>query len=292
MTIYRYNKANQAATAFSLIELSIVILIIGIIIAGVTQGSRLVKFAKVNTEATQTKSAPVASVAGLVSWFETTLPNSFSEDVGNDDAIAEWLDISPQSSSKNNASQSTSASQPLYIDSGINGLPALRFDGVDDVLTAGGIVSGLSDYTDVFVEERAASTSGPMMGASPGLTLGYAGDDTSVLVYHSNGYNDLTPYTVDAYSSPTPRIMCFTNKVTSDTSGDSDLYINGFDMGVAGRLLQGENSSYSIGYGPVGSGVYYQGYIGEIIIFNRQLKTEERKAIESYLAKKWKVTLS
>ena len=32
---------------------------------------------------------------------------------------------------------------------------------------------------------------------------------------------------------------------------------------------------------------YLDGDIGEIIIFNRALKNEERKAVEDYLAKKW-----
>jgi prepilin-type N-terminal cleavage/methylation domain-containing protein len=56
---------NQSK-AFSLIELSIVILIIGILIAGVTQGSRLVRESKITTAVTLTQSAPIASVKDLV----------------------------------------------------------------------------------------------------------------------------------------------------------------------------------------------------------------------------------
>jgi hypothetical protein len=37
---------------------------------------------------------------------------------------------------------------------------------------------------------------------------------------------------------------------------------------------------------------YYQGNIGEIIIFNRGLKNEERRSIEEYLGKKWKIEIS
>jgi len=45
---------NNRLLAFSLIELSIVVLIVGILIAGVTQGSRLIRESKVKTARTLT----------------------------------------------------------------------------------------------------------------------------------------------------------------------------------------------------------------------------------------------
>ncbi len=37
---------------------------------------------------------------------------------------------------------------------------------------------------------------------------------------------------------------------------------------------------------------YFEGTIGEIIIFSRALKTEERTALEDYLGKKWGIAIS
>lgn len=37
---------------------------------------------------------------------------------------------------------------------------------------------------------------------------------------------------------------------------------------------------------------YYKGNVGEIIIFSRALKTEERRSVEEYLGKKWKIKIS
>ncbi len=48
---------NHIKTAFSLIELSIVILIVGIIIAGITQSSRLVELYRISSAKTQTQSS-------------------------------------------------------------------------------------------------------------------------------------------------------------------------------------------------------------------------------------------
>jgi prepilin-type N-terminal cleavage/methylation domain-containing protein len=60
------------SSGFSLIELSIVILIIGILIAGVTQGSRLVKQSKVKTAKTLTQSSDAIGINDMVLWLDAT----------------------------------------------------------------------------------------------------------------------------------------------------------------------------------------------------------------------------
>jgi prepilin-type N-terminal cleavage/methylation domain-containing protein len=55
--------------AFSLIELSIVVLIIGILVAGITQSSRLVSMMKIQSARSLTINSPVASIKGLTIWF-------------------------------------------------------------------------------------------------------------------------------------------------------------------------------------------------------------------------------
>lgn len=61
--------------AFSLIELSIVILIIGILVAGVTQSSRLVRQIKLYSAQSITRSSDINSIGEMVFWAETTLKN-------------------------------------------------------------------------------------------------------------------------------------------------------------------------------------------------------------------------
>ena len=67
--------------AFSLIELSIVILIIGILVAGVTQSSRLIREFKLTTAKNLTRNSPVSSIKGLYFWFETTSESSFGPEL-------------------------------------------------------------------------------------------------------------------------------------------------------------------------------------------------------------------
>ena len=90
--------------AFSLIELSIVILIIGILVAGVTQSSRLIREFRVSTAESLTQSSPVASIKGLTFWLETSLDASFLPNEAEDGmVITQWNDINPQTTTKSNA---------------------------------------------------------------------------------------------------------------------------------------------------------------------------------------------
>lgn len=57
-------RTSFKKSAFSLIELSIVILIVGILIAGVTQSSRMVGKSRIKTAKTLTQSSPVGSIKG------------------------------------------------------------------------------------------------------------------------------------------------------------------------------------------------------------------------------------
>lgn len=108
-------------SAFSLIELSIVILIIGILIAGVTQGSRLVSEMRLATARNMTQNSPVASIPGVVLWLEPTLEKSFDIAEQEDGlTITNWYDINPQSTYKINLTQSTSARRPNYRSNSVN----------------------------------------------------------------------------------------------------------------------------------------------------------------------------
>ena len=56
---------QKITKAFSLIELSIVILIIGILVAGVTQSSRLIKQMRLAMIKSMTLNSPVSSIKDL-----------------------------------------------------------------------------------------------------------------------------------------------------------------------------------------------------------------------------------
>ena len=78
--------------------LSIVIVIIGIVIAGVTSGSVLVAKYKLSTARTLTQSSPVNSISGLYLWFDATSENVFRNQsdgaqMNSGDAVKSWSSI-------------------------------------------------------------------------------------------------------------------------------------------------------------------------------------------------------
>ncbi len=138
------NKVNQRA--FSLVELSIVILIIGVLVAAVGQGMELLQESRINAARVLTKGSRVSAVNGLVFWLEPSLEESFNaNEIFNEAVISQWNDTNPQSAMKlharagqktnpaeityNIAAGGTSANTkgPVYIEKGINNLPTLRF---------------------------------------------------------------------------------------------------------------------------------------------------------------------
>ena len=69
------NNANFK-TAFSLVEISVVVLVIGILIVGLVQGKDMLSDMRINSARTYTDKSPVPSIENLALWLETTQQNS------------------------------------------------------------------------------------------------------------------------------------------------------------------------------------------------------------------------
>ena len=288
--------------AFSLIELSIVILIIGIIIAGITQSSRLVRQFKLSSARTLTQGSPAPAVKDLSAWFETTSAASLIESEADDSAtlsapnnVTYWYDINPASSYKHNAAYPSGAfgiNAPSYYGNCINGLPCLRFS-TAYLTFDGSFLTGV-DYTIFVVEQRRVATANYFLGktasasANAGLEFGYSGSTALRL-----GQGDSNNYsiTVAAYTAPIPRLHTFFNGTISGITTPIRHYLNGSATASTTSGSGTFTSLTSYANASIGSSStsYYNGDIGEIIIYSRALKNEERTAIEAYLLKKWSI---
>jgi prepilin-type N-terminal cleavage/methylation domain-containing protein len=206
---------NKSITAFSLIELSIVILIIGILVAGVTQSSRLVRAIRLQTARSLTTSSPVSSIKNLTMWYETTLEKSVDESERQDGIeVSKWFDISPTAVTKNDATQATLANRPKFTDNMINGLPALKFDGTADYFDINGALLVGTEYTIFVVEQRRTNADtyflggGSLTSSDSCLHIGYNLGGTTVRHGHYFNDNDCSNC-VAAYTTPNPRLHIF-----------------------------------------------------------------------------------
>lgn len=306
---------NFGSKAFSLIELSIVVLIIGILIAGVIQGSRLVVQSRIKTAQNYTQASPVNSIPDLAIWFETTLDNSvISASNANapedGDLISSWSDINSQNSTKSNATQVTPGNQPTYVRSGIGGLPSLSFNGSTSYFTAQPpIISGSKGYTIIAVWQSNAGNLGSSLqvilsqatyaGSCAGNFAGLLLSNASVLTWLCGGGYDWDSG-IDAVSRK-PYIQ--TTVVNHTKANNMSLYLNTISQPINGPSPKSpssyalSSSFLAIGYGGGGGTgatpvYFFNGYISEIIIFNRSLKSSEISDIENYLAKKYAITIS
>lgn len=278
--------------AFSLIELSVVILIIGILIAGVTQSSRLISEFKLTSGRAKTQSSPVNSIKGLSMWLETTSVQSFADsETENEATVSSWNDIGLQSY-KTNATQTSSTNRPAYIRDCINGLPCLRFNGTSAYLNFEPTFLVNSSYTIIVVEQRRSDGGGNesyFIGGSNEagnglLHLGYRTNTQLTFAQYMNDFN----VTIEGYSLPTPRIHTY----TLGQGIGRNYYVNG------ATLLTNSNSTLLSSYNSATIGRYgnfpphyFNGDLMEIIMFNRALNTEERTSIEEYLSKKWNIII-
>jgi prepilin-type N-terminal cleavage/methylation domain-containing protein len=299
--------SSRKSQAFSLIELSIVVLIIGILIAGVTQGSRLVRLSKLKTAQNQTQNSPVSGINNLVGWWESTLDSSFKDAEADDGVqITLWNDNNPQAATKNNAT--TAGTTSTYKANGINGLPVVNFTGAASqgfTLSDTTIING-SDYT-IFAVEKRGSTSRALNyflcgTATPSTTstlvnvaMGYSTTASSDLVWsyvmpNVSATNYLTGVSVTADTSP--RIHTYWHRFSGSTN--KKYYLNGATQTLtyinANSLISWSGAAVGCNIGAALGN--YLGDIGEIIIYNRSLTNEERRAVEAYLSKKWAITVT
>ncbi len=286
--------------AFSLIELSIVILVIGILVIGITQGSRIMREAKLKGARSLTISSPVNSISNIIFWVDSASEKSFGANVGNGSAITTWYDLNPQNSIKNNA---TAAGLPTYTANVVNGLPVVRFeddDGSNDFVAFNGSSLAMSNYTIFLVAARRSNQNvnlalggTAVVGAFINLHVGFYLNGTPRFrwAHFSDGGSgtDYVDYAVPVYSVPIFQIHSMTFN-----SGNGRVYyensIQRASINTAGAKTPLSSwAGASIGRFDTN---YFDGDVAEVIIFNKQLSNKERQSVEQYLSQKWGIKLS
>lgn len=301
-------KNKNLKTAFSLIELSIVILIVGIIVAGVTQSSRLIGAFKLNTARNLTQSSPVASIKDLAFWLESTSEKSFDLAEQDDElAVDNWYDLNPQSTTKINFTQSTSGYRPTYEVDGMNNLPVLQFDGSNDTLTLAATQTiqdfSASDQMTVFVVYKMLTLKdtipfGLYQNANSAIrilpTFPGVGNSVTYFDYGTCCSAGVGRYTGSFSNTYVNRTNIFTWKQQSAVAtvrmNGTQIISTGLTSTFSASDLAGAVTFY-LGTGNAPGFYYLNGYIGEVIMFRRGLKSDEVTDVERYLGKKWGVSI-
>lgn len=304
--------------AFTLIEVSIIIIIIGILVSGISSGMDLYEDYKITTARNLTLNSRVKRIDDLEVWLETTNENAFSyyntsvvpnrydfyKNISENQPIQKWNNVETLNKlvNGNDVIQTTLSKQPKYISNSIGGLPALYFDGKNDgtgdsFLFNGSFLNNKTDVTVFIVDQRTALGT-PSVSPSYSIPYQYflsGNDSVNFAVGYSGGWVRISPSNLNwtGFSNVLniPHIFTF----QSGNDDGSKIFMDG-ELKVSSSA----NAVISIGNGILNicyfnrswTQNWYTGFIGEIIIFSRSLNSSERMGVEEYLSKKWKIKIN
>jgi len=299
-------KNSHKKQAFSLLELSVVIVIIGILITGIMKGSSLIASSRLNSARSLTARSPVGEINGLAAWYETTSLQSFGKknttttpasisatQLNESNKIEIWRDIGPKCINNyaigtnydgtcNALSQATTDSRPSYSLSGINNLPSVSFASGQTLLLNALKDNVITISTKIVVfsvdSKPSSGNSATILDNNPTTTPQRIFIDPNNISVNNGG----TSANISAtYSIKNTYIVAVI------FNGSNSYYkINNVAITPLANTI-GTNSSNDLTVG----GTNFVGKISEIIIFNRMLKETEITEIFNYLGKKYKVTV-
>ncbi len=147
-------KKHSRFRAFSLIEVSVVILIIGIFIAGVFVADGMISKFRIAAAKNLTLSSPINAIPNAALWLETSLDSSFNSDEMKDSSpLSTWND-QRNTSNKVEIKLADEILKPTYSNT-INRVHAVEFDGTTDKnFTFDGSFLNGTDYTIFVLEKR------------------------------------------------------------------------------------------------------------------------------------------
>ena len=320
-------KEKTKKTAFSLLELSVVILIIGILITGVMKGGSLVSASRLNSARSLTARSSVGEINGLTAWYETTSLQSFGKRVPggsgapptpearisvvqltdsrrDQDRIEIWRDVSPKCinnySIVNTSTVVSAVTQTADYINTCNALsqatianrPYYSLSGINS-LPSVSFENGNNLLLDASFKDGNISVATKFVVFS--IDVKPPSANTATILNNNPELNEQRIF-ID------PTNIAVSNGGIGGNANIQTSYTikNTYILGV---IFAGANSYYKINNGTLTTlnlganttsalivgGINFIGKISEIIVFNRMLKESEMIEIFNYLGKKYKV---
>ncbi len=284
-------KFKNYKTAFSMVEISIVILIIGLLIAGISKASDMIVDSKVKSARSQTKASPVNRLPNLALWIETTSSESWPDrERGGPTTTKSYAlkDINPQLTA--NDLFIFPAVSTVYKEDGYNSLPSIS-------LSADAKSNNSKSYTRIFDMEKGGGytifavvkpvaskkiigfdLSSVAASDGKGLTLEYDSTTKAKITFPSAATTETS-----LVASATGTIPNNVIEVITATSNISNAAI--FSNGTRSSTNTAQLVSDYVGFFTIYSGIE----IFEIIVVGEWLSDPLRQRVEQYLFKKWNI---
>ncbi len=273
--------------AFTLIELSVSIIIISLILGMAAQGIKIISSSRLNAARSITSRSPVKNISGLVAWYETSSVDSFKTTEASDGKqISTWYDISPNSipEKKNTLTRAASAAA-TYATKGIGDIPSVRLTGAETGFILTNFYQGNTSQNTIFLV------------ASP---FALSSGNVSMMINNYGGPISSIAFAPNAVEVHLQNNLLFTGSVVVNGKYILASYYNGasskvFLNNASTALGTADGGTVNILNGlivGIGSPWPFNGWISEIIIYNRPLQLQERKDVMNYLSKKYGIAVA
>lgn len=226
------------------------------------------------------------AIAGLQLWLKADAITGLI----NADPVTTWLD---SSSAANDVTQATAAKKPTYRTSVINGLPIVRFDGVDDVLgRLSAVITGAEWSYFTVTQSTTMATTAFKVGDNAVDDLGsnngfrYSPDGTNRIAFmegiggSSDGATTTNWEIISVTRTATgPLLEMWVNGGSVTLSNSAPGYV----LATTRTLVGGQTTLPS---------QPWIGDIAEIIIYDSRLSAGNRDGVEVYLGNKYGIVVS
>jgi hypothetical protein len=223
---------------------------------------------------------PTSAASALVLWLDATQGASIVKST----QVGTWMD---RSGKNHHVTQAIAASQPLWIASAIGSKPAMYFDGTSSELVSDAAVLNASVASAIIVHRvEPFGTEAIILGnGSAGSGGGFAirtqptQDSIGLSFAATTGYSLSNWNTIGG--SPVPGLSYVGWNSTDVT------WVRGGTSSTISHAASYLSTSALLKLGGVSGLEPYRGYLGEVMLFNRELTISERNAILSQLQAKW-----
>ena len=207
-----------------------------------------------------------SSLEDLVFWVDG---NSAITD--GDNRVSEWTDLSGE---EHDLLQSSASLKPLRVESAINNLPVLRFDGGDRMISEQNTIFNQPNTLFIIWKMSNASTAFAFDGktVTGSNSIFWSSDEVRLWASPRIQYAKTAPfdYILNSGILNSSNSSLFENGVLQAVGNPGNNPIEGFKVGVRND-----------------NGFPLTGDIAEIMFFNRALDDEERELLEDFLRQKY-----
>jgi len=292
-------------SAFTLLELSIMLAVLSAVLVIIASTGYLFKASQLSSARALTNQSPVNFTDGVVLWLDATSNASFDNNENIDGSeVSIWKNI--YSKNSNNFYVSESSNKPNFVRYAINDLPAIEFDGVNDILTSNNntYLSAKTNF-NIFIVFEADTNNSEINGRIFAWGSGSDGNNLITFRIGTLGKDYLAANISDGSVKYIQTANIINNKIPYIASlvfdgfgaTDSDkyrLFLNGAQQTITthgssfSSITASGNYPFYLG---TEYGAYSAGKIAEIIVINKAISDQRKDEIEKYLSKKWGIKL-